>query len=135
MNKQLIKDTFGWGIGLWLIGYTLGIVLFMFVPHSIIGWIIAPIGATITLLVLSKKVKSNSLQDYLKLAVGWIIIAILFDYLFLVKMLKPEDGYYKLDVYLYYFLTLILPLLVGWRKNTSKRIIHRVENQEKSNLH
>ncbi len=41
---------------------------------------------------------------------------IIFDYFFLVKMFKPADGYYKLDVYLYYVLTFILPLVVGWGK-------------------
>ncbi len=117
MNRQLLKDAFGWGTILWFIGYLLGIVLFMLVPISLIGWIIMPIGVLVTLLVLFKKIKSNSLQYYLLLAVVWVLIAIVFDYLLLVKILKPEDGYYKLDVYLYYLLTFTLPLLVGWSKS------------------
>jgi hypothetical protein len=44
------------------------------------------------------------------------VIAIVFDYVFLVKVLNPADGYYKLDVYLYYVFTLILPLIIGWLK-------------------
>lgn len=80
MNRQLLRDTLGWGFILWLIGYVIGMVLFSIVPLSLIGWIIMPIG-----------------------------IAIIFDYFFLVKLLKPADGYYKLDVYLYYALTFILP--------------------------
>ena len=43
MNKQL-KETLGWGVVLWLIGYILGIVLFAFVPSTILGWIIMPVG-------------------------------------------------------------------------------------------
>lgn len=43
----------------------------------------------------------------------WTLIAIIFDYFFLVKLLKPADGYYKLDVYLYYSLTFILPVVAG----------------------
>jgi hypothetical protein len=117
MNKQMLKDTIGWGIGLWLIGYILGIILFMLVPPSLIGWVIAPIGTIITLRVLFKKIKSDSLNYYLLLAISWTIIAIVFDYFFLVKVFKPADGYYKLDVYLYYALTFILPLVVGWKKN------------------
>ena len=116
MNKQLIKDTLGWGFLLWLIGYILGIIFFMIVSPSMVGWIIMPIGTIITLWVLSKKVKGNSLQYYLMLAVIWTFIAIVFDYLFLVKVFKPADGYYKLDVYLYYALTFILPLIIGWTK-------------------
>jgi hypothetical protein len=116
MNKQFYKDAFGWGFILWLIGYALGIILFSIVSPSIIGWIIMPIGILITLWVLFKKIKSESFQYYLLLAVAWTLIAVMFDYFFLVKAFKPADGYYKLDVYLYYLLTFILPLIVGWRK-------------------
>lgn len=109
----------GWGFLLWLIGYVLGIVLFAVVPPSLIGWIISPIGTVITLWVLLKKVKGDSPQYYLLLAIAWTLIAIIFDYFFLVKVFKPADGYYKLDVYLYYALTFVLPLIVGWfRKRT-----------------
>ena len=117
MNKQLLKDTLGWGFVLWMIGYVLGIILFMIVPSSLLGWIIMPIGTIITLWVLFKKVKGNSLRYYLFLAISWTLIAIIFDYFFLVKAFKPADGYYKLDVYLYYSLTFILPLFVWWRKS------------------
>jgi hypothetical protein len=119
MNRKLFKDAIGWGFILWLIGYLLGILFFMFVPQSLIGWMIMPIGIVITLWVLFKKVKSNSLQYYFLLALTWTLMAVVLDYLFIVKLLKPTDGYYKLDVYLYYLLTFTLPLLVGWRKKTT----------------
>lgn len=120
MNRQLVKDGFGWGFLLWLIGYLLGIILFVIVPPSKVGWVIMPIGTAITLWVLIKKIKVNLFQDYLKLAIIWTLIAIIFDYFFLVKVFKPADGYYKLDVYLYYFLTFTLPVIVGWRKEKIK---------------
>lgn len=116
MNKQLYKDALGWGFILWLIGYLLGMVLFFMVPAGLIGWIVMPIGTIITLWVLLKKVKGNSLKYYVIIAITWTLIAVVFDYVFLVQALKPADGYYKLDVYLYYALTFILPLVVGWRK-------------------
>jgi len=116
MTKQLIKDGFGWGIGLWAIGYILGIVLFMAVPPALLGWVIMPIGIVITLWVLLKKIKATSFNYYFLLAIIWTLIAIVFDYFFLVKVFKPADGYYKLDVYLYYLVTFALPLVVGWRK-------------------
>ncbi len=116
MSKQFFKDAFGWGFLLWLIGYVLGIVLFPIVPNALLGWVIMPIGIVISLWVLLKKVKANSLPYYLWLAVVWTLIAIIFDYFFLVMVFKPADGYYKLDVYGYYLLTFALPLLVGWRK-------------------
>jgi hypothetical protein len=114
-----MKAIIGWGVLLWFIGYVLGIVLFPIVPSSMIGLVIMPIGIIITLWVLLKKIKSSSFQYYLKLAVIWTLIAIVLDYFLLVKLFKPADGYYKVDVYLYYILTFLLPLIVGWRKKTN----------------
>lgn len=116
MTKQFLKDGLGWGFLLWLIGYILGIVLFAFVPPSILGWIISPIGILITLWVLLKKIRHTQFQYYLTLGIVWTIIAVVFDYFFLVKIFKPADGYYKLDVYFYYAVTFLLPAIVGWIK-------------------
>ena len=79
MNKQLLKDSLGWGLALWLIGYVLGIILISLVPSSLIGWIIMPIGIIITFWVLLKKVKSDSFQHYLILSLVWTAIAVVFD--------------------------------------------------------
>lgn len=120
MNKQLLKDSLGWGFVLWLFGYILGIVLFFVLPSSIIGWVIMPIGIVITSWVLLKKIHADTFPYYIYLAVIWAIIAVVFDYLFIVKTFKPADGYYKLDVYLYYLLTFIMPLAIGWGKTPEK---------------
>lgn len=117
MNKQFYKDALGWGSVLWLIGYILGILLFFVVSPSMIGWILTPIGTVITLWVLFKKIKSTSVQYYVMLAVVWTILAIALDYFLLVKVFNPADGYYKPDVYLYYILIFILPVVVGIKKN------------------
>ncbi len=116
MTKQFLIDAFVWGFTLWLIGYLLGIALFFVVPPAILGWIIMPIGIVITLWVLLKKIKASSFQYFVKLAVVWTLIVIIFDYFFLLQLFKPADGYYKFDVYVYYALTLALPLLIGWKK-------------------
>ncbi len=116
MTKQFIKDAFLWGFILWLIGYVLGIVLFAIIPPNLIGWTIMPIGIAIILWVLLRKINGNTFKYYLLLATSWTVIAIVFDYFFLVKVFKPIDGYYKLDVYLYYVFTFAFPLLVGWKK-------------------
>ena len=122
MNKQIFKDTIGWGVALWLIGYVLGIVLFPVVAPSMIGWVIMPIGIAVTLWALFKKVKSESFKDYFLIAFVWTLLAIILDYLFLVMVFKPVDGYYKLDVYLYYVLTFVLPIVVGWYRSQQKNI-------------
>lgn len=116
MTKRFFIDAFVWGFVLWLIGYVLGILFFAFMPLWLIGWIITPIGIVMALWILLKKVKLESLNQYFLVGVIWVLIAIICDYFFLVEVFKPADGYYKLDVYLYYTLTFILPLIVGWRK-------------------
>lgn len=115
----MIKEMLGWGFLLWLCGYILGIVLFMVVPPSLIGWIITPVGIVVTLWVLVTKIKRHSTVYFIWLGLVWTAIAIVCDYLLLVQVFKPADGYYKPDVYLYYALTFVLPVMVGWRKNRS----------------
>ena len=51
----------------------------------------------------------------------WLLIAVLGDFVFIVKAFSPADGYYKLDVYVYYALTLAIPLAAGWRRTMSAR--------------
>jgi hypothetical protein len=122
MTKNFLKDSLGWGFVLWLIGYVLGIILFSIVPASLIGWVILPIGIILTLWVLLRKVRGDSFRYYLWLAIVWTLIAVIFDYLFIVKAFNPTDGYYKLDVYLYYALTLVIPLITGWLKNPKSTV-------------
>lgn len=111
--KKFFIEYLLWGFILWFIGYVLGILFFLFLPHGIIGWVIMPIGILITLWVLVKKIHKKSLVAYLFLGMVWVLIAITCDYFLLVKIFKPADGYYKLDVYIYYLLTFILPMLAG----------------------
>lgn len=120
MKKQLLKDALVWGFVLWLIGYILGIVLFFVVPASFIGWVLTPVGFIITIWILYKKIHAVTWQYFLGIALVWTAIAVICDYFLLVKVFKPADGYYKLDVYIYYISTFILPLFVGLRKNSQK---------------
>lgn len=119
-KKKTFTNTIFWGFILWLIGYMLGFVFFSLVPTNFIGWLITPIGIIITLWVLLKKIKRDKFSYYIVLGAIWTIMAIVLDYIFLVKLLNPADGYYKLDVYLYYIITLILPIIVGWFKFKDK---------------
>lgn len=114
MNRHLLRNAFGWGFFLWLVGYILGFIFFFVVPPSLIGWVITPIGIALTLWVLFKKVGKQSWPETLTMAGIWTAIAVIFDYLFIVKLLNPADGYYKFDVYLYYVLTFALPVAAAW---------------------
>jgi len=116
MNKhaKVFLNTVLWGLALWFFGYVLGFVFFMFAPQALIGWYIMPFGVAATLWVLLAKIKRNKFDGYVILGVIWTLIAVLFDYLFIVKLLQSAN-YYKPDVYMYYLLTFILPIVVGWR--------------------
>jgi len=116
MTKQFLKDSFGWGFVLWLIGYFLGIIFFIATPNLPIGWIITPIGTAITIWVLLKKINLESLKSYILLGFIWMTLAIILDYVFNVKMFNIAN-YYKTDIYIYYFLTLTLPIIVGKLRN------------------
>lgn len=120
-NKgKIFLNTIFWGAVLWLIGYALGFLFFAFVPKGMIGWYIMPFGIVLTLWVLFKKIRRDSFTHYVGLGLIWALMAIVLDYLFLVRMLQATD-YYKLDVYLYYVLTFALPLIFGWYKMRPKR--------------
>jgi putative effector of murein hydrolase LrgA (UPF0299 family) len=120
MNARFLKDAWGWGFVLWFIGYALGVVLFAFVPASVIGWIITPFGAALTLWIAFKKLKGDTLRYFLLVGLVWLLIAVVGDYVFIVKAFKPADGYYKPDVYLYYVLTLAIALVAGWRRDAAR---------------
>jgi len=121
MSKHFSKDALLYSLALWLVGYVLGIVLFFAVPPSVLGWVIMPIGAAITVWVAMKKVRGDSFKYFLGVAAVWTAIAVLCDYLFLVLVFKPADGYYKLDVYIYYALTFLIPAVVGWWRLQASR--------------
>jgi hypothetical protein len=68
------------------------------------------------LLGASEESHDPRLPRYLLLGVTWTLVAIVGNYFFIVRAFHPTDGYYKLDVYLCYVLTLLLPVVVGWWK-------------------
>lgn len=115
-NKgKIFLNTIFWGLILWIFGYVLGLIFFVFVPKEIIGWFILPFGVIAALWVLFKKIKRDSFGCYVGVGIFWVIIAVILDYVFIVKLFKSTD-YYKPDVYFYYILTFILPVAVGWYK-------------------
>jgi hypothetical protein len=114
-KKKTFLNTLLWGFTVWAFGYILGFVFFALVPKEVLGWYIMPFGIAFTLWVLLKKIKRAEFKCYIGLGVIWTIMAIILDYIFLVKMLSATN-YYKLDVYVYYIITLVLPIIVGWYK-------------------
>ena len=116
MTRSLARAAFGWGIALWLIGYVLGMMFYFLVPVALIGWVLTPVALAITIWVLATRIEGPSLGFYAVVAIVWTLLAVALDYVFLVRLLHPADGYYKADVYIYYATMLVLPLAVGWWK-------------------
>ena len=112
---KIFLNTVLWGFLLWLFGYVLGFVFFALVPKDVIGWFLMPFGIIATLWVLFKKIKRDRFACYIGLGVIWTVMAMVLDYAFLVRLLNATD-YYKIDVYVYYILTLVIPVAVGWYK-------------------
>jgi hypothetical protein len=121
MTRTRAKELFGWGTTLWFIGYVLGILLTAVVGPGMVGWVILPVGVAVTCWVLFRKIHGGRMSQYVVLGIAWTAIAVALDYLLIVKAFHPVDGYYKPDVYLYYVLTLALPMLVGWRMTRTAR--------------
>ncbi len=115
-RRMLIMDGFGWGFGLWLFGYLLGVALFFVVPVALIGWVITPVAVLVTAWVLLTRVRVVSIRAQAVVGLVWAMIAVVLDYVFIVRLMAPADGYYRPDVYLYYALTLAMPPAIGWWK-------------------
>jgi len=119
MAKFIFRDVIGWGLLLWLVGYLLGFIFYAFVPVALIGWFVTPFGIALTALVLWRWVRIDRLPRAALLGLGWSAIAVACDYAFIVKLLAPPDGYYKLDVYLYYAMMLAMPVAAAAARSLS----------------
>jgi hypothetical protein len=112
--QQWIKDTAALGTGLWLIGYLASLVLFFSPYAGIMGWILLVIFTPVTIAITwwwFRQRKGLSLQYYAKVGIAWVLIAVVFDYLFIVRLFQAT--YYEADVFVYYALTFLIPMGVG----------------------
>jgi hypothetical protein len=112
--RERFIDTLGLGFFLWFLGYIASIILYFLVPSEMIGWILfvlfTPVFIGITFVIFRKR--SLPFRYYVVVSVTWTGIAILFDFLFIVNLFKPNN-YYHLSVLLYYLVTLLVPLIMG----------------------
>lgn len=115
MSRFVLRDLVGFGFGLWLIGYVLGFVFYALVPTALIGWCVTPFGIAATVYALWKWVRIPDVGRGLIVGIVWTLLAVVLDYLGIVKLLDATDAYYKPDVYIYYALTLGLPIAAGLR--------------------
>ena len=112
--QQWIKDTAGIGIGLWLMGYLGSIPLYFSPVADIMGWILMAIATPLTIAITWWWFRDRdlSLSYYAGVGMAWTVIAVVLDYLFIVRLFQTT--YYAPDVILYYALTFLIPVGVGW---------------------
>ena len=112
--KQWIKDMIWLGTGLWLLGYLVSMVLFFSPYASIMGWIITAVFTPVTIIITWWWFKDRNLplMYFMKVGLAWTVIAIVLDYLFIVLLLQAT--YYGPDVFVYYTLTFLIPVGVGY---------------------
>lgn len=107
-------DCLGWGFILWALGFALGMILFPFVPVARLGWFILPVMTLVTVYVAYRRLRQSdeTIGYYVIVGIVWLFIAVVFDYLFLVKAFAVSN-YYDADILMYYALSLIVPMAVG----------------------
>jgi len=111
---QRIKDTAGLGILLWLIGYLASLALFFTPFVGIMGWILIAVFTPITIAITWWwfRARNLSLSYYAGVGIAWMAIAVVLDYLFIVLLFG--SAYYSPHVFLYYALTFLVPVGVGF---------------------
>jgi len=111
--KVRIIDTIGIGTALWLFGYLASLALFFSPVANIMGWIITAVFTPITIGITWWRFRGRNLPPSYFVTVGaaWTVIAVVFDYLFIVRLFQAT--YYRPDVFVYYALTFLIPVAVG----------------------
>jgi hypothetical protein len=113
-TRTKLIDTFGLGFVIWLVGFVASIILWGFVSHDILGWVLFLIFIPLMLYLpyMRFRERKERLSYYLIVGLVWLLVAVVFDYIFIVKLFNSQD-YYKLDVFVYYAVTFLMPLIVG----------------------
>lgn len=112
--NQWITDMAGLGIVLWLIGYLASLALFFSPFAATMGWILIIMFTPVTIVITwwwFKRREPLPLPYFAKVGIVWMLIAIVFDYFFIVLLFQAS--YYGPDVFVYYALTFLIPAGVG----------------------
>jgi hypothetical protein len=113
-TSRKFMDMLGWGFILWTIGFVMGMALFVIVPESMIGYYILPVMLPLTFIVSYTRLKNRSAPTsyYLLIGLSWVAVAVILDYILLVRAFNVQN-YYDADVLLYYVLAFAIPVLQG----------------------
>jgi hypothetical protein len=111
--KEWIKDMVGLGILFWAFGYLASILLFFSPFASNMGWIITAVFTPFTIAITWWwfRARNLPLTYYAIVGLAWTVIAVVLDYLFIVRLF--QTAYYGPDVFVYYALTFLIPVGIG----------------------
>jgi hypothetical protein len=111
--KEWIKDMVGLGILFWAFGYLASILLFFSPFASNMGWIITAVFTPFTIAITWWwfRARNLPLTYYAVVGLAWTVIAVVLDYLFIVRLF--QTAYYGPDVFVYYALTFLIPVGIG----------------------
>jgi len=114
--KRKLTDTLGLGFGLWLLGFALGMMLFPFVAVAVMGRYIIAVMLPVTLYAAYKRFAGlkETTGYYLLVGISWLLIAVVFDYVFLVKAFQAPN-FYDTDIMVAYALSFLVPVAVGMK--------------------
>lgn len=112
--EDWIRDTVGVGTALWLFGYLASLVLFFSPVAAIMGWIITAVFTPVTIIITWWwfRQRDLALTYYAGVGITWTLIAIVLDYLFIVRLFQA--AYYAPHIVVYYALTFLIPVGVGY---------------------
>ncbi len=112
--KEWIRDMVGLGMGFWLLGYLLSLALFFSPFASSMGWILLAVCTPVTIAITWWWFRRRDLPlvYFVKVGLAWTVIAIVLDFLFIIILLQAT--YYGPDVFVYYALTFLIPVGVGY---------------------
>lgn len=111
--RTLLKDTAGLGVLLWLLGYIASLLLFVSPFARIMGWILIAVFTPVSVIIVWRWFTGRDLPlaYYAGLGIAWTVIAVVFDYLFIVLLFSAT--YYGPDVFVYYAITFLIPVCIG----------------------
>jgi len=112
--EDRIKDTVGIGTALWLFGYLASLVLFFSPVAGIMGWIITAVFIPVTIAITWWwfRARNLTLAYFAGVGIAWTVIAVVLDYLFIVRLFQAT--YYAPHIFVYYALTFLIPVGVGY---------------------
>ncbi len=107
-------DTLGIGFFLWFTGYIASIILYFSVPAELLGWILFALFTPVIIIITAIRFRKRSLsfRYYGLVSVTWTMLAIVFDFLFIVLLFHPVN-YYHPSVFVYYLVTFLVPFIAG----------------------